>query len=224
MPRKARVAPGGLIYHVLNRGVGRRELFHKAADYDAFLKVVVEAHQRHPVRLLAFCLMPNHWHLLLWPREEGDLSRHLHWLTVTHVQRYHAHHHTSGTGHLYQGRFKAFPIQEDAHFLTVGRYVECNAWRAGLVDSPGDWRWGSLWQRHNGRAEVREILSPWPVPMPRGWTRVVGRPQDEEKLVAVRRSVSRGSPYGDESWRNETAEALGLAFTLRDRGRPGGNL
>jgi hypothetical protein len=89
------------------------------------------------MRLLAYCLMPNHFHLLVWPRADGDLSQFLRWLTVTHTQRWHAHHRTAGTGHLYQGRFKSFPVQSDEHFLTVCRYVERNALRANLVGRAG---------------------------------------------------------------------------------------
>src|SRR5713101_412578 len=110
MPRRARSVPGGLVYHVLNR-----------------------AHARTPIRILGYCLMPNHWHLVLWPRDDGQLSEFMRWLTVTHTQRWHAHHHTAGTGPVYQGRFKSFPVQSDEHVITVCRYVERNPLRANLV-------------------------------------------------------------------------------------------
>ena len=119
MPRRLRCASGGFVYHVLDRAVGRATLFDKATDYLAFEKVLREARDWLPVPLLAYCIMPNHWHLVLWPRRDGDLSEYLRWLTVTHTQRWHANHHSSGTGPLYQGRFKSFPIQEDEHFLTA---------------------------------------------------------------------------------------------------------
>ena len=113
MPRRLRHAAGGYAYHVLNRAVGRSTLFHKAADYEAFVRVHPEAEVWRAVPLLAYCrLMPNHWHLVLWPREDGDLSEYLHWLTVTHTQRWHAHYHTESTAPHYQGRFKAFPIKK----------------------------------------------------------------------------------------------------------------
>ena len=119
MPRRPRLAAGDLAYHVLNRRVGRLPLFDKPADYAAFEKVLAEAHAQ--TRIAAYCLMPNHWHLLLWPRHDGELSDVLLWITVTHTQRWHAHHHTAGTGPVYQGRFKSFPVQTDAHFLTVAK-------------------------------------------------------------------------------------------------------
>ena len=105
MPRQARHAPGGLIYHVLNRAVARLPLFEKPADYAAFERVLCETLERFPMRILAYVVMPNHWHFVLWPLEDGDLTAFCRWLTHTHTMRWRAHYHTSGTGHLYQGRF-----------------------------------------------------------------------------------------------------------------------
>ena len=162
MPRQARVAPGGLVYHVLNRAVARLPLLQKPEDYAAFECVLAEAYERCPIRLLAYCLMPNHWHMVLWPREDGELTAFVRWLTHTHTMRWRTHYRTAGTGHLYQGRFKSFPVQSDEHFLTVCRYVERNALRANLAEQAEDWRWSSLWRRHCGVPEAREILSEWP--------------------------------------------------------------
>jgi putative transposase len=217
MPRRLRVATGGLVYHVLNRAVGRATLFRKQGDYAAFEKVLRQANEFRPMRLLAFCLMPNHWHLLLWPSQDGDLSEYLRWLTVTHTQRWHAHHHTSGTGPLYQGRFKSFPVEDDDHLLTVWRYVERNALRANLVKAAEEWRWSSLWHRH------QQTGVPWlcdgPLPLPERWREHVNRAESEAELEAVRRSVIRGAPFGDEAWQRRTAKRLGLESTLRPRGR-----
>jgi putative transposase len=154
MPRRARSIVGGLIYHVLNRSNGRTTLFRKEADYDAFLRTLVEAHARLPLRIPSFCVMPNHWHFVVWPRRGADeeMSEFFRWLTFTHTQRWHAHHRMSGTGHLYQGRFKSFPIEQDEHFYTVARYVERNPLRAQLVERAEDWRSGSLWLRRAGAA------------------------------------------------------------------------
>jgi putative transposase len=219
MPRGPRNAPGGVVYHVLNRGVGRCALFHKDADYAAFARLLREARQRVPgARLLGYELMPNHWHLALWPTADGELSAFVRWLAHTHTQRYHAHYHTAGTGHLYQGRFKSFPVQDDHHLLTVLRYVERNALRANLVDRAQDWRWGSLWGRTRG-ADA-DLLSAGPVPLPPDWAAIVNHPQSEAELAALRRSVLRSSPFGDEPWRAETAHRLGIDSTLRPRGRP----
>ncbi|MCE9532247.1 MAG: transposase [Planctomycetes bacterium] len=123
-----------------NRGVARLALFEKNGDYEAFERVIVEAMERQPIRLLGYCLMPNHWHFVLWPRRDGELTNFMRWLTHTHTQRWHAHYRTAGSGHLYQGRFKAFPIEDDGHYLTVLRYVERNALRANLCARAEDRR------------------------------------------------------------------------------------
>jgi putative transposase len=218
MPRRLRFASGGYVYHALNRAVGRATLFTKAADYAAFLKVLREAKDWQPLRLLAFCVMPNHWHLVLWPHRDGDLSEFLRWLTVTHTQRWHAHRHTAGTGPLYQGRFKSFPIQEDDHLLTVYRYVERNPLRAGLVERAEDWRWSSL--GHRVHAPGDGLLDDSPVHLPADWVAYVNAPGSEAEVEALRRSVVRGTPFGEPAWVEQTARQLGLQTTLRPRGRP----
>ncbi len=105
MPRNPRVAQPGFAYHVLNRAVGRARLFRSHKDYAAFERVLHEARQRFGTPLLGWCVMPNHWHPVLWPRKSGELSEFMRWLTVTHTQRWHAAHRTSGTGPLYQGHW-----------------------------------------------------------------------------------------------------------------------
>ncbi len=123
MPRRLRVSTGGYVYHVLNRAVGRTRIFGKQRDFEAFEEVIEQAKARLPMRVLAWCAMPNHWHCVLWPRGDGDLSEFMRWLTVTHTQRWHAAHRSAGTGPFYQGRFKSFPIQKDEHLLTVLRVM-----------------------------------------------------------------------------------------------------
>jgi putative transposase len=163
MPRTARASQGGFCYHVLNRGNGRRTVFHKDGDYLAFLKLLTEAAERTPMRLLAYCLLPNHFHLTLWPERDGDLSDYMMWLLTAHVRRYHQHYHS--TGHVRHGRFRAFPIQEDDHLLTVLRYVERNPVRAGLVEQVQDWRWSSA---AAGRGAT-PVLHAGPVPRHTSW-------------------------------------------------------
>ena len=208
------------MYHVLNRGVGRMKLFEKDDDYIAFEKVLEEAWERTEIRILSYCVMPNHWHLLLGPRQDGELSEVMRWLTVTHTQRWHAHYHTSGTGPLYQGRFKSFPVESDEHFLTVARYVERNPLRAKLVERAQDWRWSSLWRRRSRNDSVAQLLTEWPVPRPSDWTRRVNRPLTKGELESLRTSVRRGRPFGSETWVERIAKQLCLESTLRPRGRP----
>src|SRR5688500_12411279 len=130
MPRTARVAPGGMAFHVLNRGVGRMRLFAKDADYAAFERILEQTLETRPMRVAAYCLMPNHWHLVLWPERTGDLAAFMQKLTITHARRWQEHRHRVGYGHLYQGRYKSFPVEGDEHFYQLVRYVERNALRA----------------------------------------------------------------------------------------------
>jgi len=216
---------GGLVYHVLNRGVGRMRLFDDDDDYAAFERVLAEAHERSPTRLLGYCIMPNHWHLVVWPREDDELSQWMRWVTVTHTQRWHAHRRSAGTGPVYQGRFKSFPVESDGHLITLMRYVERNALRAGLVQRAEDWRWGSLWRWVNRRRKLADApaLSDWPTPSgrrPRRWVRRVNEPVTEAEAEALRRCIGRSQPFGETDWVNSTAKRLGLTSTLRPRGRP----
>ena len=135
-----------MIFHVLNRGNARDEIFGDDPDFAAFEKVLAETQQQVSVRVLSYCLMPHHWHLVLWPLLDGDLGRFMQRLTTTHVRRWHLHRHTVGTGHFCQGTYKSIPIEEDDHLYTVLRYVERNPVRPTLVQRAEDWRWGSLWR------------------------------------------------------------------------------
>lgn len=222
MPRRPRHATGGIAYHVLNRAVGRTQLFEHEADYAAFEQVLAEAVKRLGTRVLCYCLMPNHWHMVLWPRTDNELSEFMRWLTVTHTQRWHANHHTAGTGPVYQGRFKSFPIQRNHHLLRVCRYVERNALRAALVERAEQWQWSSLWRRRN-LTESDPFLLPieaWPAKMPRNWAAMVNHPEKQEELDALHRCLHRGAPCGESDWQEHTAAKLGLESSLRPRGRP----
>ena len=231
----------GLVYHVLNRANGRLRLFKKDDDYLAFLRVLLQARERVPIRILDWCLMPNHFHLVLWPKSDGELTRFMRWLTLTHAQRWKHAHAAVGQGHLYQGRFKSFPVQAegaattrggrrskddpDRHLLAVCRYVERNAVRAGLARRAAAWRWGSAWARANPDA-AREaglgglLHEPWPVDRPANWERLLDEPQTDAEQEAVLHSIKRGRPLGDERWVQRTAQRLGLGHTLRPPGRP----
>jgi putative transposase len=214
MPRLSRQIEAGTIYHVLNRGNSRRNLFFKEQDFLAFIALLNEALKRFPVDLLAFCLMSNHWHLLLRPRTDDALSRMIAWLTVTHARRHHQHYPTPGTGHIYQGRFKSFPVQSDEHFLIVARYAHANPLRAKLVKRAEQWRWSDLTGSHG------LPLAEWPVDRPRHWLRLVNEPLDDSSAAAITQSVRRGTPFGSADWIKRTAQRLDLTSTLHPRGRP----
>ncbi len=144
----------------------------------------------------------------------------LRWLTMTHAVRWHTHYHSLGSGHLYQGRFKSFAVEADDHLYAVLRYVERNPLRAGLVTRAEEWQWSSLGLRQSEPGRAARLLTAWPAPVPEGWAEHVNAPQTEAELDAVRRCVARGSPYGSAGWSQALASRLGLAHTLRPRGRP----
>jgi putative transposase len=148
--------------------------------------------------LITYQWMPNHWHMVLSPREDGAMSRLLYWVTMTHTARHHAHYHTAGTGHLYQGRFKSFPVQSNEHFFVVCRYIERNALAAGIVTAAQDWRFGSLYNSAGGRCEVK--LASWPMPRLSGWIDRVNDPLNEKEEEQLRRAIRRSQPFGDSGW------------------------
>lgn len=216
MPRIARGLSDGHVYHILNRGNGRQQVFHKEGDYYTFTKLLEEAVGEFDVAILAYCLMPNHFHFLLKPDRADALSRFMQWLMTSHVRRYHQHYGTSG--HVWQGRYKSFIVQEDDHLLTVMRYIEGNPVRASLVESSKEWKWSSH-QERLGRQRRRVIIDP-PIALPTDWTGYIDQPMTGSEVERVRRSVNRHTPFGADSWVESVCEELGLEATLHARGRP----
>lgn len=219
MPRRRRNSTAGLVFHVCNRSAKRAPLFRDPQDYAAFERVLGQALARFRIALFCYCVMPNHWHLLLSPLADGALSRFMHWLTTTHARRWHAARGTDGQGAVYQGRFNAIPICADDHFLQVCRYVERNALRANLVGRAEDWEWSSLWchvTRRGGR-----WLAEWPVQRPAAWVEQVNLPQTEAELAALRTAIRTNQPLGTDAWCREVRHLLGMREPGQ-RGRPAG--
>jgi putative transposase len=218
MPRTARASAGGRCYHVLNRGNAGTEVFHEARDYAEFVELLRQETETRDVRLLAYCLLPDHFHIVLWPRKDGDLSRWMQWLSTSHVRRYHSQYQTSG--HVWSGRFRAFPIQADEHLLTVLRYVEQNPVRLKKLKlrKPERWSWSSVGRELAGLE--RPAIEPGPVARGRNWLKSVQQPLTAEELAMVRHSVVRGTPFGDARWQQRIVAKLGLESTMRPRGRP----
>ncbi len=215
MPRTARASVGGYYYHVLNRGNARSRVFHQPDDYAAFIQIIGESSVRLPLELLAYCLMPNHFHLVLRPSADGDLSRWMQWLLTTHVRRYLKYY--GHSGHVWQGRFKAFPIEDDDHLVTVVRYVERNPLRAGLVVQAEDWPWSSL-ASWGDRAAISPRLSPNDRLRRGDWCEFVNRPMTQSETDAIELSIRRDRPFGSDNWTRNTADRLGLQSSLRPRG------
>lgn len=216
MPRIERGLAANGIYHVINRGNGRQEVFHKEKDYDAFIKIMEEAKTRYSVEIFAYCLMPNHFHIAVKPKKGEELSRWMQWLMTSHVRRYHRHYESSG--HVWQGRYKSFIIQKDSHLMMVLRYIEGNPVRAKLVRSATEWQWSS----HNETlGKVQRMLTDIaPFDLPEEWGQYVDTPFYEADLDCLRRSVNRQTPFGDAAWQTKKCKEFGLESTLNRRGRP----
>jgi len=218
MPRVARIAPGGLVYHVLNRGVGGRTLFRGHRDFLAFQRCLQSTQQKVPMRVLAYCVMPNHWHLVLWPQQDGELARFMLRLTITHVRRWLLHRDQVGSGHVYQGRYKSFAIQDGGHLATVCRYVERNPLRAGAAPSCLAWPWSSAGQQSLAPEQQVE-LTPLPFARRKDWVQWVDRPQTAVEEAALRRCVNESRPFGERQWLETVQKQLGWREPLK-RGRP----
>ena len=218
MPRTARVAPGGMVFHGLNRGVARMQLFEKAADYQAFEQVLQDTLDQSPMRICAYAVMPNHWHLLLWPECDGELAAFMQRLTITHVRRWQEHRAMrdwamSTRVDTSRSRWKATSISglwPDT--LSATRWPN-------LVLRAEEWRWSSLWQRCHPTGAERSLLAAWPIDMPANWLERVDQ-TDDAGTGMLRRSVQRGRPFGQPEWQKEIAKRLGLESAYRPTGRP----
>jgi len=191
-------------------------VYHDERDYEDFVALMAKACKRVQMRVLGYCLMPNHLHLALWPQEDDDMGQWMQWLMTSQVRRHHVRHDTSG--HVWQGRYKSFPVQNDAHLATVLRYIERNPVRAGLVSQAADWPWSShrWWSVPGGQGFLHPTAT---VRLP-DWPDVVNQPQTQAELAALRTCVKHGRPYGGADWVHQIAARLGLEATLRRVGRP----
>lgn len=220
MPRVTRTDVGGEAYHILNRANARVQIFDDNEDYHIFEQILEEAVKKFDMRLLAYCVMPNHWHLVVYPRQDGDLAKFMGWLLNTHTRRWHTIKKTIGQGHLYQGRYKSFLCQQDNHFITLVKYVERNAKKAKLCNMAQDWKWSSIWRREYGLPDKQKILSEWPVAVPKNYLLLVNEEQTIDTEKSIENSVEKSNPFGDFDWIKKTVKKFGLEQTLRGVGRP----
>ena len=216
MPRRPRHDLTGVVFHVMNRAVRGTTLFETDRDFDAFARILREGLQGSPVELIAYQVMLNHWHLIMSCDRVAELSKVMHWVQGKHANNWAGAHRARGRGYVYQGRFKAIPVQTSHSFLRVCRYVERNALRKNLVSAAEQWEWGSLYSRCSGYYPIP--LSKWPIPLPANWVELVNEPQSEAELADLRDSINRDRPIGDPDWVSAVAPFVGL--TLRHRGRP----
>lgn len=220
MGRPPRNSQGGYVYHIIGRGLKPKPIFRSTEDYEEFDTVLVQTVERFEPRMLAYCVLPKHWHLVLTPRKDGDLSKLMAWLTTTHSARWHTKPRRAGTGGLYKRRFLAFPVQDNLQLLDVIRFVESHPLRIGLVESVQEWQWSSAWRRGKENDSSSPLLSMPPVPLPLDWSEQWRVEMPTETLDRIKHCIQRSCPYGDAGWVQKTAVRLDLESTLRPRGRP----
>lgn len=220
MPRIARVDISNYAYHILNRAIMRLRIFNTDKEYERFEKIIERAAEKIGMRIVAYVIMPNHWHFLLYPKEDGDLGLFVHQISNTHTRQVKSRTKTIGTGPLYQGRYKSFIIQQDDHFLAVLKYIERNPVRSGLVINAEDWRWGSAWHRVYGVPEQKRFLADSPVELPANYRRWINSPESSKELEEIRFSVNKSKPYGINNWVEKIVDQFDLVSTLRNPGRP----
>ncbi len=220
MARKPRIDIGGQVYHIINRASGRVPIFNTKKDYIAFERVLAEAVSLFGVRLLAYCVMPNHFHLAIYTEHDGQMQKFVGWLTKTHTQRWHAAHGTVGYGHVYQGRYKSFLVNTDEYYISLMRYIEQNPLRAKLVERVQDWQWCSFYRRVYGSTQEKGMLSAWLIDEPKTYRHEINILLSAERLTEVRNSIIKNAPLGGEKWRNDLIQSFKLEHTLRSAGRP----
>ncbi len=191
MPRAVRYSPPDSIHHVINRGNDRRCLFASPDDFAEFLGLMARAKGHCPIRVLAYCAMPNHWHLVLWPKQPQAMAAFLHRLCTAHSIRWRQSTGTVGQGHVYQHRYHAFLIESETYYFRALRYVEANPLRAGLVRSAAEWPWSSLAER---RGAERGILDPGPLPLPKNWLDQVDACLSPEEIDDFHRRLRKHAP------------------------------
>jgi putative transposase len=216
MPRRPRHKLTGVVFHVMNRAVRGTTLFHTNRDFEALTSTLCEGLAQSSVEVISYEVLDNHFHFVMICDRVADLSELMHWFQGKHANKWAGAHRARGRGYVYQGRFKAVPVQTSHSLFRVCRYVERNALRKNLVATAEQWRWGSLYARCNNCHPIP--LAEWPIPPPSNWIELVNTPQTAEELADLRNCITRDQPIGDPDWVKAVAPFMGL--TLRPRGRP----
>lgn len=220
MARRPRVDVEGYFYHVLNRANAKQIIFKSQKDYQFFESTLTEAIEKFQVRLIAYCIMPNHFHLVLYCDKDGEIQKCMQWLTVTHTQRLHVRNSTIGHGHIYQGRYKSFVVETDVYLNILLKYVEQNPLRANLVQNLKQWRWGSYYRRKYGTDKERKLLDDTFVILSGNYEDSVHQIFNDEQVTLIRESVNKGKPLGSVSWMKQMVKRFKLESCMRNRGRP----
>jgi putative transposase len=216
MPRVARCLVDGAIYHILNRGNAKQEIYFDDQDYSHFLESTIQSKRQYNITVYAYCLMPNHYHFIV----QAEVSSHIgQWIQLI-MNKYNAYFRKKykSIGHIWQNRFKNFIIQNEDHLTVVMRYVERNPVEAGLTMSSFAWRWSSHQERHlNSKLSLCDQKN---IPLPKDWTDYVDTPLHAMEQQKLKRSMKRQTPFGDDIWIEKICDELGMVNTLRSVGRP----
>ncbi len=216
MPRIARALADNQIYHIVNRGNRRESVFHDTYDFEKFLGLLRDSKEKYGLRIFAYCLMPNHFHLVVCATKGDGLSAAMHWICSSYVRYYNKRY--SVSGHLWQGRYKSFVVQQDSYLLTLLKYVEANPLRAGIVDDATIYKYGSAYERVY-QPKIPLLDAP-AIELPDDWRVFVNIQEKDADLHSIRNALNRQSPLGEQEWALKIAKEYGLESTLNNRGRP----
>ena len=216
MPRIARGIADNQIYHIINRGNRREAVFHDNYDYEKFLKLLIESKEKYAIKIYAYCLMPNHFHLVIYTKYADSLSQGMHWISSSSVRYYNKRYNISG--HLWQGRYKSFIVQEDSYLLVLLKYVEANPKRARIVKDCIDYKYSSA----NNRIKNNEnlITDEIPILLPDDWYAYINSDEKITDIESIRNCINRQAPLGDKNWKYMVSKKYNLESTINPRGRP----
>lgn len=205
--RRLKCARDGTVFHICNRGVLKKPIFLDEFDYNICEEILGESAEKYGVPLYAYCLMPNHWHLLVEAPTGKTLIRMLQRFTSTHARTLRRKQENQGTGAVYQSRYRAHAVQKNESFLRVQKYIEQNPVKAGLCQTPKDWRWSSAGEKTRQLEISQAKLS---TPLPRSTD------QDESWHIRIESALYGQRPLGDLAWqkafRNFSSESSSLGL------------
>ncbi len=217
MPRISRAIAIGYPHHVTQRGNYRQTVFAGTDDYTQYLDFLAQYAPQCDLDIWAYCLMPNHVHMVCVPKQPDSLSRTLHTVHMKYARYF--NNKRSAVGHLWQGRFFSCALDE-RHVYAAVRYVERNPIRGGLVSSPDDYPWSSAKAHIAG--EKNSVLSGscFLTETVTDWQQYLGMGPNSEEETTVIKATLTGRPCGGEDFIKGVEERLGRNLTPRPRGRP----
>jgi putative transposase len=223
MPRIARIAPRGHVYHVLTRGNNRQDVFHEDADFMKYCELLVHYKDKYTFLLYHYVLMTNHVHLVVETTDQGLLSQIMKGINLSYAQYYKKKY--GHVGHFWQDRYKSILISKDEYLLACGSYVELNPVRAGMVKAPGNYRWSSYAFYAHGQDDpftdihpVYCALSSDEKERRKGYQVFVQGML--EKRNAMKGEMERRRVYGNEAFAGSIANEYKTGPEIKSKGRP----